>query len=149
MASAERGIRRGSNDIPDTEERWMLQRTCTHRSLKWEGKQVLVNRKSWRFSLGAQSFYTFVHFFSTRGKNGYWDNFVVTAGFMTKRALHTTLKICLKIDLGRETSGNNELCLGIRFCLVFQTLQFVRVKHCSQESIGGHPLSFLFNSIFS
>ena len=25
---------------------------------------------------------------------------------------------CLMIDLGRETDGNNEICLGVRFCLV-------------------------------
>ena len=30
----------------------------------------------------------------------------------------TDFRSCLMIDLGRETDGNNEICLGVRFCLV-------------------------------
>ena len=29
---------------------------------------------------------------------------------------------CLMIDLGRETDGNNEICLGVHFCLVHFSL---------------------------
>ena len=50
-------------------------------------------------------------------------NFVVTVGFTTKVDHQTTSKIsrdfrsCLMIDLGRETDGNNEICLGVHFAL--------------------------------
>ena len=39
---------------------------------------------------------------------------------------------CLKIDLGRETNGNNEICLGVRFALcIIKTLRLARIEHCS------------------
>ena len=56
-------------------------------------------------------------------------NFVVTVGFTTKVDHQTASKIsprdfrsCLMIDLGRETDGNNEKCLGVHFalCMIMQ-----------------------------
>ena len=58
-----------------------------------------------------------------QGKTDTETNFVVTVGFTTKVDHQTTSKIwlefrnCLMIDLGRETDGNNEICLGVRFAL--------------------------------
>ena len=33
---------------------------------------------------------------------------------------------CLMIDLGRETDGNNEICLGVRFALCVMFLKQLR-----------------------
>ena len=36
------------------------------------------------------------------------------------------------IDLGRETDGNNEICLGVCFALcTIKTLRLARIEHCS------------------
>ena len=44
------------------------------------------------------------------------------------------------IDLGRETAGNNEICLGVRFALcLIKAPRLARIEHCSWD--GGHPLS--------
>ena len=59
---------------------------------------------------------------------------VITVGFMTKVDRRTTSK---KIfwsctDLYRNcTDGNNEICLGIMFCLAGKALQLIRSEHCS------------------
>ena len=40
---------------------------------------------------------------------------------------------CLMIDLGRETDGNHEFCLGVRFALcIIKALRLARIsEHCS------------------
>ena len=39
---------------------------------------------------------------------------------------------CLMIDLGRETDGYNENCLGVRFALcIIKALRLARIEHCS------------------
>ena len=39
---------------------------------------------------------------------------------------------CLKIDLGRETDGNNEICLGVRFALsIIKALRLACIEHYS------------------
>ena len=36
------------------------------------------------------------------------------------------------IDLGRETDGNNEICLYVRFALcIIKALRLARIEHCS------------------
>ena len=36
------------------------------------------------------------------------------------------------IDLGRETDGYNENCLGVRFALcIIKALRLARIEHCS------------------
>ena len=58
---------------------------------------------------------------SVQSKMDTETNFVVTVDFTTKVDHQTTSKIsfrsCLMIDLGRETDGNNEICLGVHFAL--------------------------------
>ena len=51
------------------------------------------------------------------------------------------------IELGRETDGNNEICLGVRFALcIIKAQRLVCIEHCSWD--GGHPLSSSF-TVFS
>ena len=50
---------------------------------------------------------------------------------------------CLMIDLGRETDGNNEICLSIRFALcIIKAPWLARIEHCPGTVV---TLSFLFN----
>ena len=80
-----------------------------------------------------------------QGKTDTETNFVVTVSFMTK-VNHLTpsniwpdLRSCLMIDLGRETDGDNEICL-VRFALcVIKARPPAHIEHCSWE--GGHTLS--------
>ena len=78
-------------------------------------------------------------------------NFVATVvGFMTKVDHQTTLKLldlrsCLMIDLGRETDGNNEICLGVRFALcAIEALRLARIEHCS-----GTVVTLLVHSLYN
>ena len=44
------------------------------------------------------------------------------------------------IDLGRETDGDNEICLGVCFALcVIKARPLAHIEHCSWE--GGRTLS--------
>ena len=51
------------------------------------------------------------------------------------------------IDLGRETDGNNEIFLGVRFALcVIKAPPLAHIEHCSCE--GGHTLSSVTVVVF-
>ena len=69
-----------------------------------------------------------------QGKTDTETNFVVTVGFTIKVDHQTTFEIwsdfrsCLMINLGRETDGNNEICLGVRFALCILPSQKVLSK---------------------
>ena len=56
--------------------------------------------------------------------------------------LRPDFRNCLMIDLGRETDGNNEICVGVHFALCVikaQLLACDRIEHCSWDD--GHPIS--------
>ena len=62
-----------------------------------------------------------------QGNNGHRDKFRCYRRFHDQSRSSDNFEIwpdfrsCLMIDLGRETDGNNESCLGVRFCLVHNT----------------------------
>ena len=63
----------------------------------------------------------------------------------------TTSKIdfrsCLMINLGHETDGNNEICLGVRFALcVIKALRLARIEHCSGTVVTHFLLPSLLDS---
>ena len=68
----------------------------------------------------------------TQGKTDTKTNFVVTISFTTKVDHQTTSKIwpdvwsCLMIDLGHETDGNNEICLGVCFALCLNHIHVLK-----------------------
>ena len=48
-------------------------------------------------------------------------------------------------NLSRETDGNNEICLGVRFALcIIKALRLAHIEHCS----GTVVTRFLFHSLF-
>ena len=50
------------------------------------------------------------------------------------------------IDPGRETDGNNEICLSVRFALcIIKALRLARIEHCSGTVVT--PLSSSFTVI--
>ena len=67
-----------------------------------------------------------------QGKTDTKTNFVVTISFTTKVDHQTTSKIwpdvwsCLMIDLGHETDGNNEICLGVCFALCLNHIHVLK-----------------------
>ena len=85
---------------------------------------------------------------NAQGKTDTETNFVVTVGFTTKVDHQTTSTIwskfrsCLMIDLGHETDGNNEMCLGVRFALcIIKALRLARIEHCSGTVVTRFLLS--------
>ena len=55
------------------------------------------------------------------------------------------------IDFGRETDGNNEICLGVRYTLcIIKALRLARIEHCSGTVVTRFLLQALFLSkVFS
>ena len=55
---------------------------------------------------------------------------------------------CLIIDLGRETDGNNKICLGVRFALcIIRALRLARIEHCSGTVVTHFLLPSLSMSV--
>ena len=71
-----------------------------------------------------------------QGKTDTETNFVVTG---------PDFRSCLMIGLGRETDGNNEICLGVRFALCIIKSSTTR-SYWALFCDSGHPLSSSFTA---
>ena len=77
--------------------------------------------------------WTFNRWFRNQGRSS--DNFE-----------NLDFRSCLMIDLGRETDGNNEICLGVRFALcIIKVLRLARIKHCFGTVVTRILLHSLWN----
>ena len=66
------------------------------------------------------------------GNQNTYKKIIKTNFAKAKRTPRPDFRSCLMIDLGRETGGNNEICLGVRFAsCIIKVLRLARIEHCS------------------
>ena len=110
------------------EDKSHMTKSCQLGTTSWQWKLTESEEEGWPPSQKQCSIRASRRAFNyAQGKNGHRDNFRCYRRFTTKVDHQTTSKIfrsCLMIDLGRETNGNNEICLGVRFalCITMKTL---------------------------
>ena len=85
---------------------------------------------SWKFSQAinfhiVRKFLEFMKLLAENEDEG-WPPSQNSAQYERVVELLADFRSCLMIDFGRETDGNNKICLGVRFALCMKTIRFNR-----------------------